>query len=70
MRPRKYYIFNQNNESYLIIQVTKSIYKGLIYIVIFFPENPQYMIKKKAQFQILLREKTIHFMKISDLYNY
>ena len=40
MRPRKYYIFNQNNESYLLTGVSKSVYKGLIYIVIIPPENP------------------------------
>ena len=57
MRPRKYYIFNQNNESYLLIRVTKSIYKGLIYIVIFPPENPQYLIKNQTDFNISIKQK-------------
>ena len=57
MRPRKYYIFNQNNESYLLIRITKSIYKGLIYIVIFPPENPQYLIKNQTDFNISIKQK-------------
>ena len=40
IRPRRYYIFNQNKESYLLIDISKPIYKGLIYIDIFPPENP------------------------------
>ena len=57
MMPRKYYIFNQNNMPYLLIRVTKSIYKGLIYIVIFPPENPQYIIKNQTDLTISLRQK-------------
>ena len=61
MKPRKYYIFNQNNESYLLLRVTKSIFKGLIYIVIFPPENPQYVIKNQTDFKISLRQKKDSF---------
>ena len=61
MKPRKYYIFNQNNGSYLLINVKKSIFKGLIYIVIFPQENPQYIIKNETDFKISLRQKRDSF---------
>jgi hypothetical protein len=61
MRPRKYCIFNQNNNSYLLIRITKSVYKGLIYIVIFPPEEPQYIIKNQTDLPISLRQKKDNF---------
>ena len=61
MRPRKYFIYNQNNESFLLVRITKAIYKGLIYIVIFPPENPQYIIKNQTDFSISIRQKKDSF---------
>jgi hypothetical protein len=63
MMPRKYYLFSQNNESYLLIRVTKSVYKGLIYIVIFPPEDPQYMIKNQTDLPISIRQKKDSFLQ-------
>ena len=63
MSPRKYYIFSQNNESYLLIRVTKSVYKGLIYIVLFPPEHPQYMIKNQTDVPISIRQKKDAFLQ-------
>ena len=56
MKPRKYFIFSQNDQSFLLLRVTKSIYKSLIYIVIFPPENPQYIIKNETNYFIELRQ--------------
>ena len=61
MRPRKYCIFSQNNETFLLVRVTKSIKKGLIYIVIFPPENPQYIIRNQTHFPITLSQKEDNF---------
>ena len=61
MRPRKYCIFSQNNETFLLVRVTKSIKKGLIYIVIFPPENPQYIIRNQTHFPITLSQKEDSF---------
>ena len=61
MRPRKYCIFSQNNEAFLLVRVTKSIKKGLIYIVIFPPENPQYIIRNQTHFPITLSQKEDNF---------
>ena len=61
MNPRKYFIFSQNNQSFLLVRVTKSIYKSLIYIVIFPPENPQYIIKNKTDYSISLKQKKDEF---------
>ena len=57
MKPRKYLVFNQNNESYLLIRITKAIYNGLIYIVIFPPENPKYIIRNSTDLLISLKQK-------------
>ena len=61
MKPRKYCLFSQNNSSFLLLRITKSIYKGLIYIVIFPPENPQYIIKNQTNYPISLRQKNDNF---------
>ena len=63
MKPRKYCIFTQNNQSFLLIRVTKAIYKSLIYIVIFPPELPQYIIKNQTDFSISLRQKKDSFYR-------
>ena len=57
MKPRKYLVYSQNNESYLLIRITKAIYNGLIYIVIFPPENPQYIIRNRTDLPISLKQK-------------
>ena len=61
MKPRKYFIFSQNNISFLLVRITKAIYKGLIYIVIFPPENPQYIIKNETNYSITLSQKEDNF---------
>jgi hypothetical protein len=61
MSPRKYYIINQNNIPYLLIRVTKSIYKGLIYIVIFPPQKPQYIVKNQTDLTISIKQKKDSF---------
>jgi len=57
MEPRKYLLFSQNKEYYLLLRITKSIHKGLIYIVIFPPKNPSYIIKNQTNYPITLRQK-------------
>ena len=61
MKPRKYFVFSQNNISFLLVRITKAIYKSLIYIVIFPPENPQYIIKNETNYSISLRQKEDNF---------
>ena len=61
MNPRKYFLFKQNKESFLLIRITKAVYNGLIYIVIFPPENPQYLIKNETDNQITIRQKNDSF---------
>ena len=63
VRPRKYCLFTQNNENYLLIRITKAIYKGLIYIVIFPPEVPQYTIKNQTDFIISIKQKQDSFYR-------
>ena len=63
MRPRKYCIFSQNNQPYLLMRITKYINKSLIYIVIFPPEEPQYKIKNESDFSISLKQKKDSFYR-------
>ena len=61
MEPRKFLLFSQNNEYYLLLRISKYIHKGLIYIVIFPPKNPSYMIKNQTNSQITIRQKDDNF---------
>ena len=61
MRPRKYIIFRQNAQSYVMLHILKSAIGGLIYIIIYPPENPQYLIKNETKFDVNLRQKKDEF---------
>ena len=63
MKPRKYIIFKQNNRNYLLVHLVKSAYGGLIYIVLFPPEYPQYIISNESKYNLTFKQKKDEFYK-------
>ena len=63
MKPRKYIIFKQNYQSYLLVHVAKSSSSGLIYIVLFPPEHPQYIISNESKHRLTFKQKKDEFNK-------
>ena len=61
IKPRKYIIFKQNGESFVLVHIIKTSYSGLIYIILYPPEYPQYQIKNETQFDINFRQKDDKF---------
>ena len=61
INPRKYLVFKQNGQSYVIVHITKSSYSGLIYIILYPPEHPQYKIQNETKFPINFRQKDDKF---------
>ena len=57
IKPRKYIIFRQNNEYYLLVHATKSASNGLIYIIIYPPRNPKYIIENQSQERLTISQK-------------
>jgi hypothetical protein len=63
MKPRKYIIFKQNYKNYLLVHIVKSSSSGLIYIVLFPPEHPQYIISNESKNRLSFQQKKDEFNK-------
>ena len=63
MKPRKYILFKQNYQNYLLVHITKSSSSGLIYIVLFPPKYPQYLISNESKHRITFKQKKDEFYK-------
>ena len=63
MYPRKYLIFRQNGQSFVIVHIVKSSYSGLIYIIFYPPKYPQYKIQNETKFPINFRQKDDKFFE-------
>ena len=63
MKLRKYILFKQNYKNYLLVHITKSSYSGLIYIVLFPPEHPQYIISNESKQRLTFKQKKDEFSK-------
>ena len=63
MKLRKYIIFKQNYQYYLLVHITKSSSSGLIYIVLFPPRYPQYMISNESKYRLSFKQKKDEFYK-------
>ena len=61
LKPRKYYIFSQNEQTFLLMRITKKIINGLIYIILYTPEYPQYIIENESQEKISIKQKKDSF---------
>ena len=61
MKPRKYLIFKQNGQSFVIVHLVKSSVGGLIYIIMYPPECPQYRIQNETKYTITFRQKDDKF---------
>ena len=61
MKPRKYIIFQQNYKSYLLVHIVKSAYGGLIYVVLFPPEHPQYIVSNESKQRLTFKQKKDEF---------
>ena len=61
IRPRKYLLFKQNGQPFVIVHIVKSSIGGLIYIILFPPEYPQYLIQNETKCPISLRQKDDKF---------
>ena len=57
LKPRKYNIFKQNHKNYLLVHVSKSTINGLINIIIFPPEYPQYKILNETKHTLSFKQK-------------
>ena len=57
LRPRKYIIFQQNQKDYLLVRISKSTINGLINIIIFPPEYPQYEISNESNHRLTFKQK-------------
>ena len=57
IKPRKYFIFQQNHQDYLLVHVSKSTINGLINIIIFPPEYPQYKISNESNHRLTFKQK-------------
>ena len=57
MKPRKYIVFQQNNEFYLLVHITKTSSNSLIYIIIYPPKNPKYIIENQSKERLTLSQK-------------
>ena len=63
LKPRKYILFQQNQRDYLLVHITKSTQNGLINIVIFPPEYPQYKISNESKYRINFKQKKDEYNK-------
>ena len=61
MKLRKYITFQQNYQNYLLVHLVKSAYGGLIYIVLFPPEYPQYIISNESKHRLTFKQKKDEF---------
>ena len=61
MKPRKYLLFKQNGQSFVIVHLVKSCIGGLIYIIMYPPEHPQYKIQNETKYPITFRQKDDKF---------
>ena len=61
IKPRKYILFKQNGKSFVLVHIVKASYSGLIYIILYPPEYPQYQIKNETKFNINFRQKDDKF---------
>ena len=61
IKPRKYILFKQNGQSFVIVHIVKQSYSGLIYIILYPPEHPQYRIQNSTKFNISFRQKDDKF---------
>jgi hypothetical protein len=57
MKPRKYILFTQNYKNYLLVHIVRSAYSGLIYIVLFPPQHPQYIISNESKQRLTFKQK-------------
>ena len=57
IKPRKYIIFEQNNEFYLLLHATKASSNGLIYIIIYPPKNPKYILENQSKERLTIAQK-------------
>ena len=57
LKPRKYIVFQQNNKLYLLVHVSKSSSNSLIYIIIYPPKNPKYIIENQSQERLTISQK-------------
>ena len=57
MKPRKYILFTQNYKNYLLVHIVRSAYSGLIYIVLFPPMHPQYIISNESKQRLTFKQK-------------
>ena len=60
-KPRKYILFKQNAQSFVLVHIVKASYSGLIYIILYPPEYPQYQIQNETKFNINFRQKDDKF---------
>ena len=63
MMPRKYIIFKQNYQYYLLVHIVKSSSSGLIYIILFPPKYPQYIISNESKQRFTFKQKKDEFYK-------
>ena len=63
LKPRKYIIFEQNHKSYLLVHITKSTQNGLINIILFPPQYPQYIISNESKHNLSFKQKKDEFYK-------
>ena len=63
MKPRKYIIFKQNYKYYLLVHIVKSSSSGLIYIVLFPPKYPQFIISNESKQRFTFKQKKDEFYK-------
>ena len=61
IKPRKYIIFRQNGLNYLLLHATKVSSNSLIYIVIYPPKNPKYIIENKSNERLTISQKNDNF---------
>ena len=61
LKPRKYIIFQQNHVNYLLVHITKSTQNGLINIVLFPPQYPQYIISNESNHRLSFKQKKDDF---------
>ena len=57
IKPRKYIIFQQNKDYYLLVHVTKATSNSLIYIIIYPPKNPKYILENQTQERLTISQK-------------
>ena len=63
MKPRKYIIFQQNKRDYILVHISKSTENGLINIVVYPPEYPQYKISNQSKYRLTFKQKKDDYNK-------